>query len=45
MYKKVVKKVIEFEVNFLKLLEWRLFMLVYRLNWIINIFKIKSMVD
>jgi len=45
MQQKAVKKVESFEGNFLKLLEWRLFMLVFRLNWITNIFMIKSMVD
>ena len=45
MHRKAVRKATQFEANFLKLLEWRLFMLVYRLNWITNVFKIKSMVD
>ena len=39
------KKKENFESTFLKLLECRLFMVVFRLNWITNIFMIKSMID
>jgi len=45
MQTKAVTKPGNFESNFLKLLECRLFMLVFRLHWITNIFMIKSMVD
>jgi ribosomal protein S4 len=42
---KAAKKVGRFDSNFLIFVECRLFMLVYRLNYINNIFMIKSLVD
>ena len=45
MQVKSTKKKEYFESTFLKLLECRLFMVVFRLNWITNIFMIKSMID
>lgn len=43
--RKAITKKGTFEANFLTMLECRLFMIVFRIHWITNIFIIKSMVD
>lgn len=45
MQRKAVRKTGNFESSYITLLEGRIFMVVFRLNWITNIFMIRSMVD
>jgi ribosomal protein S4 len=45
MQKKATKKGDNFEPTYITLLECRLFMIVFRVHWITNIFMIRSMVD
>jgi len=45
MQKKATKKGDNFESTYITLLECRLFMLVFRMHWITNIFMIRSMIS